>query len=77
MTGGWVGISEIKLGFCYVPMPGILPVSESGRSWRSVSVVTLISVSHCFKFWLKLVVTFKQLHAILAISFCGHHSERN
>ena len=30
MTGGWVGISEIKFDFCYVPMPGILPVSESG-----------------------------------------------
>ena len=50
MTGGWVGISEIKLGFRYVPMPGILPVSESGRSWQSVSMVALISASCCFKF---------------------------
>ena len=30
MPGGWVSISEIKLEFCYVPMPGILPVYESG-----------------------------------------------
>ena len=59
MTGGWVGISEIKLGFCYVPMPGILHVSESGQSWQSVSLVALISVSCCFEFWLKLVITFK------------------
>ena len=51
MAGSWVGNSKKKnLGFCYVPMPGILPVSESGQSWQSVSMVALISASCCFEF---------------------------
>ena len=58
-------------------MHGICLYPNLGQSWQLVSMVTLVSVTCCFEFFLfKLIVTFKWLQSILAISFCGHHSER-
>ena len=77
----WLGIcgtTERKIFFIDFVMFQCLAsclVSDFGWFWWLVSVVALIS-DFCFKFWLKLIVTFKWLHMTRVTCLCGHLSER-